>query len=562
MMENDYRYQDEGSEDFAALLEEDMRQREESGRIVQATVVQKNDTEILLDINEKVEGVVQRSEFTDDEFERLQIGDTFEVFNTGRREDNGFIRASKQKADQRRGWDDIVAGHEAGEVFQGTIIDTVNRGFTVDINGVRAFLPLSQVDLRQVRDNSEEMRSYIGLTDTFKVINLSPKRHNVVVSRRAWLEEQKEKDKQVLVEKLAKNSILPGVVKNITEYGVFVDLGGLDGLLHITDISWGRVSHPSAVFSEGQEIEVMVLDYNPDTERVSLGYKQKTEDPWDKITERYVGGDVVKGRVVSFVDYGAFVEIEPGIEGLIHISEMSWTSRVRSPSQMLKIDDEVEVRILDIDSGNRRLSLSLRAVRPNPWDVVGEKYPVGSIVKGKIKNITEFGAFLGLDEGVDGLIHISDMSWSRSNHPSEIIKVGDEVEAKVLAFDRERERLSLGLKQLEENPWDLVEQRYPIDSLVRGAVVNLTDFGAFVKLDDGVEGLLHVSEISHDRIERPSDVLSIGQEIEAKVIKMNKEDRRIGLSMKDMEGLAEFQEHQEAQQESTDSTDEGDSQPE
>lgn len=540
MMENDYRLPDESSEDFAAMLEEDMRQREESGRIVQATVVQKNDSEILLDINEKVEGVVQRSEFTDEEFERLKTGDTFEVFNTGRREDSGFIRASKQKADQRRGWDDIVAGFEEGRLFEGTIVDVVNRGFTVNINGVRAFLPLSQVDLRQVRDNPEEMRTYVGLTGQFKVINVSPKRHNVVVSRRAPLEEEKNKAKQQLIEKLVPGSLLTGRVKNITEYGVFIDLGGFDGLLHITDISWGRVSHPSAVFSEGDEVEVVVLDFNPQNERVSLGYKQKSDDPWNNIAERCECGTVVKGKVVSFVDYGAFVEIEPGIEGLIHISEMSWTSRVRSPSQVLKIGDEVEVRILDIDSENRRLSLSLRAVRPNPWDVVGERYPVGTVVKGKIKNITEFGAFLGLDEGVDGLIHISDMSWSRSNHPSEIVKVGDEVEAKVLAFDREKERLSLGLKQLEENPWDVVEKQFPIGSRVSGTVVNLTDFGAFVKLEDGVEGLLHVSEISHDRIERPSDVLSVGQQIEAAVIKMSKEDRRIGLSMKEVsEGGAE-----------------------
>lgn len=528
-------YDEEMPEDFEAMLEEDFRQREEIGRIVEATVVQKNDSEVLVDIAEKVEGALSRNEFTDEEFEALQPGATFEVFNTGRTDQSGFIRVSKQKADQRRGWDRIVAGYEQGEAFEGTIVDIVNRGFTVSLGGVRAFLPISQADLHKIRETPEEMGKYIGLTDTFKIINLAPKRHNVVVSRRAYLEEQKEKLRRELLDRLKPNELLTGTVKNITEYGVFVDLGGIDGLLHITDISWGRISHPSAMFKEGQEVEVMVLDFNAETGRVSLGYKQKTEDPWLRIAEKYADDQVVSGTVVSFVDYGAFIEVEPGIEGLIHISEMSWTSRVRSPSQMLSIGDEVDARILAIDPDNRRLSLSLRAVKPNPWDIVGEKYPAGTIVRGKIKNITDFGAFLGLEEGVDGLIHISDMSWTRNAHPTEVVKVGDEIEAQVLAFDRERERLSLGIKQLQPNPWERVENTYPIGCEVEGEVVNLTDFGAFVKLEDGVEGLLHVSEISHDRIDRPADVLDIGMRVKAQVIKLSKEDRRIGLSMKGLD---------------------------
>ncbi|WP_034764478.1 30S ribosomal protein S1 [Chrysiogenes arsenatis] len=540
MMDNDYKPHEEAGEDFAAMLEQDFRQREESGRIVEATVVQKNDNEVLLDIGEKVEGILSREEMDGAEFDALQAGSKLDVFNTGRTEgNNGFIRVSKQKADQRKGWDTLVAGFEQGEPFEGTISGVVNRGFNVDIKGVKAFLPISQADIRQIRETPEEMAKYVGLTDMFKIINLSPKRHNVVVSRRAFLEETKEKLKSQIIDKIKVGELITGKVKNITEYGVFVDLGGIDGLLHITDISWGRVSHPSAMFKEGDSVEVVVLDFNRSAERVSLGYKQKTEDPWLKVSERYQPGSIVKGKVVSFVDYGAFVEIECGIEGLIHISEMSWTSRVRSPSQVLAIGDSVEVRLLAIDPENRRLSLSLRGVTPNPWDVVGEKYPIGTTVSGKIKNITDFGAFLGLEEGIDGLIHISDMSWTRNNHPSEVVKVGDHVEAKVLAFDRVKERLSLGLKQLQSNPWELVENRYPIGAMVSGEVVNLTDFGAFVKLEDGVEGLLHVSEISMNRIERPSDVLSIGQQVEAQVIKLSKEDRRIGLSMKQNENFVD-----------------------
>jgi small subunit ribosomal protein S1 len=502
----------------------------EEGRIVRGKIVQIHESDALIDIGYKSEGTIPLREFKTPEGHPLEVkvGDTVDVFLEDTEDENGLVVLSKEKADRIQIWEDITKAYEDGRIVEGKVSERIKGGLSVDI-GVKAFLPGSQVDLRPVRN----LDTLIGEMIKAKVIKLNRRRGNIVLSRRVILEEERESVRQDTLANLEEGKIVTGIVKNITDYGIFVDLGGIDGLLHITDISWGRVNHPSELFQLGDEIEVVVLSYDKEQEKVSLGLKQKTPDPWESAAEKYPIGSRVKGKVVSITDYGAFVELETGIEGLVHISEMSWTKRVKHPSKFVSFDDMVEAIVLDLDKENRRISLGLKQIEPNPWAVVAEKYPPGSIVTGIVRNLTDFGAFIELEEGIDGLVHISDMSWTtRIKHPSEILKKGEQVQAVLLSIDVEHERLSLGVKQLHPNPWEGIANTITVGDNVTGKVVRLTDFGAFIELNNGIEGLLHVSEISRQHVKKPEDVLSLGDEITAKVIKLDEENRRIGLSIK------------------------------
>lgn len=515
--------------EVAKLLERSFQNVEE-GRIVRGTIVQIHDSDALIDIGYKSEGTISLREFKNANGEPIEVhvGDTVDVFLESTEDENGLVVLSKEKADRIQIWEDITKSFEEERVVEGKVCERIKGGLSVDI-GVKAFLPGSQVDLRPIRN----LESLIGQTIRTKIIKLNRRRGNIVLSRRAILEQERESARQETLENLAEGKIIKGIVKNITDYGVFVDLGGIDGLLHITDISWGRVNHPSELFQLGDEIEVIVLQYDKEHEKVSLGLKQKSEDPWATAEQKYQSGTRVKGKVVSITDYGAFIELETGVEGLVHISEMSWTKRVKHPSKVVSLNDMVEAIVLDLDKQNRRISLGLKQIESNPWAVVAEKYPPGSIVTGIVRNLTDFGAFIELAEGIDGLVHISDMSWTtRVKHPSEILKKGEQVQAVLLSIDVEHERLSLGIKQLQPNPWEGIGASIAVGNNVTGKIVRLTDFGAFVELTNGVEGLLHVSEISQQHVKKPEDVLTIGQEITAKVIKLDEDNRRIGLSIK------------------------------
>ena len=515
--------------EVAQLLERSFQNVEE-GRIVRGTIVQIHDSDALVDIGYKSEGTISLREFKNANGEQIEVhvGDEVDVYLESTEDDNGLVVLSKEKADRIQIWEDITKSFEEGRVVEGKVCERIKGGLSVDI-GVKAFLPGSQVDLRPIRN----LESLIGQTIRTKIIKLNRRRGNIVLSRRSILEEERETARQETLAHLEEGKVIKGVVKNITDYGVFVDLGGIDGLLHITDISWGRVNHPSELFQIGDEIEVVVLQYDKDHEKVSLGLKQKTQDPWAAAEEKYQSGTRVKGKVVSITDYGAFIELETGVEGLVHISEMSWTKRVKHPSKIVALNDIVEAVVLDLDKNNRRISLGLKQIEQNPWQVVAEKYPPGSIVTGVVRNLTDFGAFIELAEGIDGLVHISDMSWTtRVKHPSEILKKGEQVQAVLLSIDVDHERLSLGIKQLLQNPWEGIGASIAVGNNVTGKIVRLTDFGAFVELSNGVEGLLHVSEISHQHVKKPEDVLAVGQEITAKVIKLDEENRRIGLSIK------------------------------
>ena len=515
--------------EVAQLLERSFQNVEE-GRIVRGTIVQIHDSDALVDIGYKSEGTISLREFKNANGEQIEVhvGDEVDVYLESTEDDNGLVVLSKEKADRIQIWEDITKSFDEGRVVEGKVCERSKGGVSVDI-GVKAFLPGSQVDLRPIRN----LESLIGQTIRTKIIKLNRRRGNIVLSRRSILEEERETARQETLAHLEEGKVIKGVVKNITDYGVFVDLGGIDGLLHITDISWGRVNHPSELFQIGDEIEVVVLQYDKDHEKVSLGLKQKTQDPWAAAEEKYQSGTRVKGKVVSITDYGAFIELETGVEGLVHISEMSWTKRVKHPSKIVALNDIVEAVVLDLDKNNRRISLGLKQIEQNPWQVVAEKYPPGSIVTGVVRNLTDFGAFIELAEGIDGLVHISDMSWTtRVKHPSEILKKGEQVQAVLLSIDVDHERLSLGIKQLLQNPWEGIGASIAVGNNVTGKIVRLTDFGAFVELSNGVEGLLHVSEISHQHVKKPEDVLTVGQEITAKVIKLDEENRRIGLSIK------------------------------
>jgi len=425
-------------------------------------------------------------------------------------------------------WEEVERAYNTGQVITGRVIERIKGGLAVDI-GVRAFLPGSLVDIRPVR-NLDSLR---GKEFRMRVIKVNKRRGNIVLSRKAVLEEENQEKKKKTLETLEEGKRVKGVVKNITGYGAFLDLGGIDGLLHITDMSWGRINHPSELFAVGDEVEIVVLKFDRQTERVSLGFKQLKADPWDKVGDKYPSGTRIKGKVVSLTDYGAFVELEEGVEGLIHVSEMSWTKKVKHPSKILNIGDTVDAVILDVDLKQRRLSLGLKQTEPNPWEMIADKYEVGSRIKGKVRNLTDFGAFVEVEEGIDGLIHISDLSWTRRiKHPSEVLKKGDEVEAMILKIDAENQRLSLGLKQLGPNVWDDFFANHKVGDTIVGRIVRLTDFGAFVEIAEGVEGLVHVSELSEDRIEHPKDRFSVDQVVRAKVIKMDSGERKIGLSIK------------------------------
>jgi len=500
------------------------------GEIVRGTVLEiRNDT-VLIDIGYKSEGTIPLKEFQGPSGENtVKVGDTVDVYLEQKEDSDGLIVLSREKAEKIKVWDDIRRAYEKGEVINGMILGRTKGGLMVDI-GVRAFLPGSQVDLRPVRD----LDKLIGKTFPMKVIKLNQRRGNIVLSRRELLEEERRALKDTTLQSLEEGKVIRGKVKNITEYGAFIDLGGLDGLLHITDMSWGRVSHPSELFAVGDEVEVVVLKFDRAAERVSLGYKQRSKDPWEDVDQRFPVGSRVRGKVVSLTDYGAFVELAEGIEGLVHVSEMSWTQRVKHPSKVVSVGDPVEVVILDVDKANKRISLGMRQTEPNPWLSVEERYPVGTRVEGTIRNLTDFGAFVELEEGIDGLIHVSDMSWTkRVRHPSEVLKRGDKVEAVVLHVDKSNRRISLGLKQSQPDPWQsIVPDKYRVGMDVKAKVVRLTDFGAFVELEDGVEGLLHISELSHERVAKPEDVVSVGSELTLKIIKLDADERKLGLSLR------------------------------
>ncbi len=524
----------EASEGMDSLMEmyEESFKRFAEGEVVTGRIISVDKDHVLVDIGYKSEGQIRIHEFRDENgIINAKTGDSVEVMVEWWDDENEVVILSKEKAAKVKVWDDIKKAHDNDEVIQGIILARVKGGFSVDV-GVQAFLPGSQADLRPIR-NLDEM---VGKTFNFKVLKYNRKRSNIVLSRRALLEQERETKRSATLTTIHEGKVLDGIVKNLTEYGVFVDLGGVDGLLHITDISWGRVKHPSELFKVGDEITVKVLNLDVEKERVSLGMKQLTQDPWISAVEKYPIGARINGKVVSLTDYGAFVELEEGIEGLIHVSEMSWTRKVRHPSKIVSISDMVEAIVLDIKPENRRISLGMKQIAPNPWDVISEKYPVGTTIEGKIKNITDFGIFIGIDEGIDGLVHISDISWTkRIKHPSEIYKKGDVIQAIVLDIEKDNERFSLGIKQLQPDPWKTVAQRYEVGKIITGTVTNLTDFGIFVELEEGIEGLVHVSEISKEKIKTPVGKFNINDVITARVMNINSDERRIGLSIKRLE---------------------------
>jgi small subunit ribosomal protein S1 len=513
---------------FGELYEESLKPIEE-GELLRGVVVQVNKENVMVDIGYKSEGRIPIQEFLDkDGNVGVKVGDEIEVILERHDGELDDILLSKEKAAKIKVWDEISRIYSQDGVIEGKITSRVKGGLAVDI-GVTGFLPGSQVDLRPVKD----LESLVGSVFKFKILKYNKRRENVVLSRRAILEEDRNRLKADTIAQMEEGKVMKGVIKNITDYGAFVDLGGIDGLLHITDMSWGRVSHPSELFRVGDEIEVMVLRFDREHERVSLGLKQLQADPWLKAADLYPVASKITGKVVSLTDYGAFVEVQEGIEGLIHVSEMSWTRKVRNPAKILSVGDVVECVVLSLDAGNKRISLGMKQVEPNPWDLVAEKYPVGTTIEGKIKNITDFGLFIGIDEGIDGLVHVSDISWTkRVKHPSEMYKKGDEVQAVVLKIDKENERFSLGIKQLEVDPWELIPRKFPIGSRVTGTVTNITDFGLFVELEEGIEGLVHISEAGRIKGKNLRDLYSLGDVISAKVINISVPDRKIGLSIR------------------------------
>ena len=504
----------------------------EEGSIVKGEVVRIDADNILVDVNFKSEGQIPASEFRDPAgVIAVKVGDKVDVFVVRKNEMEGTITLSYEKAKRMQLFDQLEDVQEKNGICTGRIMRRIKGGYTVDLGGVEAFLPGSHVDLRPVPD----MDALVNQEYEFRVLKINRRRSNVIVSRRVLLEEERDSKRQDLLGTLAENQLVKGRVKNITEYGVFVDLGGLDGLLHITDMSWKRIRHPKEMVTMGQEMELRVLSFDRENQKVSLGLKQLVADPWQDITLKFPAGARLSGKVTNLVDYGAFVELEPGVEGLVHISEMSWTRKLRHPSQMVKVGEEVEVVILGVDQDKKRISLGMKQVKPNPWEVVAEKFPEGTVLEGAIKNITEFGMFIGIEDGIDGLIHVSDISWTKKiRHPSEAYQVGDMVQAKVLTVDQENEKFTLGVKQLTEDPWSYVPDRYPVGSLIEGLITNITDFGVFVEVEEGIEGLVHVSEISNKKVKSPSEMFKEGVTIQAKVIHVSAEERRLGLSIKQL----------------------------
>ena len=515
-------------ENLENMYEESFKRFRE-GEVVTGKIISVDKEYVLVDIGYKSEGQVRIQEFKDEEGNiNANLDDTIEVMVEWWDDEEERVTLSKEKAAKVKVWEDIKIIYDNNETKEGVIIARVKGGFSVDI-GIPAFLPGSQADLRPIR-NLDEM---VGKTFDFKILKYNRKRSNIVLSRRVILEEEFESKRAETLSTIYEGKVIEGIVKNITEYGVFIDLGGVDGLLHITDISWGRVKHPSEFFTVGSQVTVKILSFDIEKERVSLGLKQLAPDPWSTASEQYPVGSRITGKVVSLTDYGAFIELEEGIEGLIHVSEMSWTRKIHHPSKVVSVGEVIEAVVLDIKPENRRISLGMKQVVPNPWDVISEKYPIGTTIEGKIKNLTDFGIFIGIDEGIDGLVHISDISWTkRIKHPSEIYKKGDVVQAIVLEIDQNNERFSLGIKQLEPDPWETVKERYEVGKKITGAITNITDFGVFIELEEGIEGLIHVSEISKEKIKTPVGKFNLGDILTAKVMNINTEEKRIGLSIK------------------------------
>jgi len=522
---------EESMEELLGIYESSLSKFEE-GQVVTGTVISVGRDMVLVDVGYKSEGQISIQEFIDEDGNvNVNVGDEFEVMIEVWDEEEETVLLSRDKAKKVKVWDAIKDIYDADGTIEGVITSRVKGGFSVDI-GLQAFLPGSQADLRPIR-NMDEM---VNQTYEFKILKYNKKRNNIVLSRRVLLEAERETMRASTLSAIEDGKIMEGIVKNITEYGVFVDLGGVDGLLHITDISWGRVKHPSELFSVGDKITVKILSFDFERERVSLGMKQLTPDPWTTAVDKYPVGSKIEGRVVSLTDYGAFIELEEGVEGLIHVSEMSWTRKIRHPSQMVAVGEQVEAVVLDLKPDNRRISLGIKQTVENPWEVISQKYPVGTIIEGKIKNITEFGLFIGIDDDIDGLVHISDISWTkRIKHPSEVYKKGDTIQAVVLDIDKANERFSLGIKQTQADPWETVAERYEVGKEISGEITNLTDFGVFVELEEGIEGLVHVSEISKENIKSPKEHYQIGESITAKVMNINSDERRIGLSIKRLE---------------------------
>ncbi len=521
------------AEEYDELISQNMSTLK-VGEIVKGVVVERRPAHVVIDVGFKSEGAVSLSEFGL-EADTINVGDEVEVFLEAVEDVNGMLVVSKEKANKVRIWDDMEKKFESEETIEGTITHKIKGGLSVEI-GLKAFLPGSQIDLRPIK-NLDRM---IGETYQFRIIKMNKKRGNIVLSRRILLEQERKVSKSAALESLEEGKVVEGIVKNITDYGAFIDLGGIDGLLHITDMSWGRVNHPTDMLSIGDTTNVMVLKFDREKERVSLGLKQTTRDPWSEAEEKYQPTTRVIGKVVSIADYGAFVELEEGIEGLVHISEMTWNKNVRHPNKIVSIGDQVDAVVLAIDTEKKRISLGMKQIQDNPWDTIEERYPKGIEVEGKVRNLADFGAFVELEEGVDGLVHISDMSWTaKIKHPSEIVKKKDVVKCVVLAVDKENQRLSLGMKQLESDPWDNVETKYRAGTDLKCEITKVTNFGAFAELEGGVEGLIHVSQLSTDRVENPAAAVSVGQEVTAKVINVDSENRKIGLSVKAfLEGLS------------------------
>jgi small subunit ribosomal protein S1 len=529
-----------GENDFESLMEESLKAPRPGDVLVGRVLLITRDS-VIIDINYKCEGQVPLPEFLDHEgHPTVKEGDEVDVYFEGTETDNGTVMLSHAKAEKFKVWRELDKAFQAETPVEGVVLGKVKGGLKVDI-GVPAFLPGSHVDIRPARN----LDRYVGQRGRFQILKFNRARGNVVVSRRSVLERERASLKEQTLKVLEEGVILEGTVKNITDYGAFIDLGGIDGLLHITDMAWGRLQHPSEVLKVGDKVKVVVLKYDAERERVSLGMKQIMPDPWTKVAEGYPPGTRIKGKVVSVTDYGAFVEIEKGVEGLIHVSEMSWSKRAVHPSKVVNPGDMVEVQVLGVDEANRRISLGLKQTEANPWEELGLKHPIGSQVKGKVKSITDFGVFVEIEPGIDGLVHISDLSWTKKiRHPSEMVKKGDELEATVLGIDVENERVSLGVKQLTTDPWNTVAERYPLNTRIHGKVSSVADFGVFVEIEEGIEGLIHISQLSNERVDKPSSLYKVDDELDALVVQLDPKERRIGLSIKAVKQHEEREEMQ------------------
>jgi small subunit ribosomal protein S1 len=548
--DNDDESEHGGQGEFAEMFHDSLKQLK-VGEVVKGVVVQVTQDFVLVDVGYKSEGCIASSEFIDESGQlRVNVGDQVKVLFERAENERGYIVLSKKKAESQVAWERIAEAGGEGGTIEGKITGKVKGGLVVDI-GVQAFLPASQVDIRP----GGNLDKYIGTTGMFKVLKMNRKRGNIVLSRRVLLEEERESQKKDTLANLEEGQILQGVVKNITDYGAFVDLGGLDGLLHITDMSWGRLNHPSEIIKVGDQLKVMVLKYDSAKGKISLGLKQAMPDPWLDVEQKYPVSEKISGKVVSLTDYGAFISLEEGVEGLIHVSELSWTRRVRHPSEILKVGDEIEAMVLGVDLANRRISLGLKQTMQNPWTVIGEKYPVGTKIEGQIKNITDFGMFIGIEDGIDGLVHVSDISWTkRIKHPGEIFSKGQLVQAVVLSVDAENERLSLGMKQINPDPWSEILSKYKPGTRIKGKVSSVTDFGIFLEIEEGIEGLVHVSELSHEKLATPKGFANAGDELEAVVLNVDQSERKIALSIKSLQSAldkAELASYMESQGEAT-----------